>query len=51
MSTPAIIAFGFKDYEVVDNKTRKAVCKTCGAKITDGIATTSNFNRHLQKEM
>ena len=24
MSTPAIIAFGFKNYEVVDNKTRKA---------------------------
>ena len=24
MSTPVIIAFGFKNYEVVDNKTRKA---------------------------
>ncbi|CAB1313696.1 unnamed protein product, partial [Coregonus sp. 'balchen'] len=39
--------FGYKNYEVVDKK-RVAICKTCGSKITDGAATTSNFVRHLK---
>lgn len=49
MSTPIVIAFAYKNYEVEGNKTRKTVCRTCDAQITDGIATTSNFNRHLQR--
>ena len=44
---PKIVSFGYKNYEVV-NKKRIAVCKTCGSKITDGDATTSNFVRHLK---
>ncbi|KAI4872549.1 hypothetical protein NFI96_003108 [Prochilodus magdalenae] len=38
---PKIVLFNYKDYNVV-NKRRTAVCKTCGVKITDGGATTSN---------
>ncbi|KAI4877761.1 hypothetical protein NFI96_007703 [Prochilodus magdalenae] len=38
---PKIILFNYKDYNVV-NKRKTAVCKTCGVKITDGDATTSN---------
>ncbi|KAI4885078.1 hypothetical protein NFI96_008456 [Prochilodus magdalenae] len=38
---PKIILFNYKDYNVV-NKRRTVVCKTCGVKITDGGATTSN---------
>ncbi|XP_061880880.1 zinc finger BED domain-containing protein 4-like [Entelurus aequoreus] len=44
---PKIISFGYKNYEVVNTK-RFAVCNTCGSKITDGQATTSNFVRHLK---
>nr|XP_046223416.1 uncharacterized protein LOC124046739 [Oncorhynchus gorbuscha] len=44
---PKIIIFGYTDYTVV-NKKRIATCKTCGKKITDGGATTSNFVRHLK---
>ncbi|RXN14058.1 zinc finger BED domain-containing 4-like protein [Labeo rohita] len=44
---PKVVSFGYKNYEVV-NKKRIAVCKTCGSKITDGDATTSNFVRHLK---
>ncbi|CAB1343286.1 unnamed protein product [Coregonus sp. 'balchen'] len=44
---PKIVWFGYKNYEVVDKK-RVAICKTCGSKITDGAATTSNFVRHLK---
>ena len=44
---PKIVSFGYKNYEVV-NKKRSAVCKTCGSKISDGDATTSNFVRHLK---
>ena len=47
-TTPAVISFAYKNYEV-EGKTRNAICIKCGAKVTDGIATTSNFNRHLQR--
>ena len=39
---PKVVSFGYKNDEVI-NKKRIAVCKTCGSKITDRDATTSNF--------
>ena len=46
---PKIIKFGFKDYIVDENKKKRtAVCKVCSSKISDTIATTSNFIRHYK---
>ena len=46
--TPKIVQFAYKNYSS-DGKQRKALCKSCNAKITDAEGTTSNFVRHLKK--
>ncbi|XP_004210748.1 uncharacterized protein LOC101239302 [Hydra vulgaris] len=48
LAVPGIVNFGYTKLEKKKEKTRSARCKFCQALITDGVATTSNFIRHLE---